>query len=642
MALDMTAAVKIQASVDGIASINGLEKSLDRVDRQASGLQGTFGRLKSSAGGVAGSLSGLVPAIGIASIVALGKRSIDAADNLNDLRQRTGVAVEILDKFGKAANDSGSSLEEVAKSMGKLAKGIVDPASKTNEALNSIGISSIDAQGKIRGVDSIMLDLADKFSKMPDGAEKTALAMNLFGKSGANIIPMLNAGKEALNEYTATIDKDMAASADKFNDSINKVMSSISGPFNQAISALLPTITKLAEVIANAAIAFSELPESMQTVIIGVAGLATAFNILAPAINAIIGIFTALKGLAIIAAGIFTGPVGWAALLIAAGVAIYAFRDQIGAAINFIIELFKQFITWCYANFIKPFIDAFASIAKYIRDQIGAAINFIIELFKQFITWYYANFIKPFIDAFALIAKYISENFIEPTKKLFTTITVFIDNNFVKPVQNTINNMIKNISGAFQSVKDFITKPFEIAMQTIRGIVNGILNGINNAISNVINAINKIIQGANQALARLNLPQIPYLPIPQLPKFAKGAVVNGPTIAMVGEGGQREYIIPESKMAGASANYMAGARGSAVIPAFANGGIVGRSNSSNKSFTATRIKPQVNIQTGPIIQMNNTNYVTTQDLGRAVQSSIQQTLKILRNDINIRNQMGIA
>ena len=355
MALDMNAAVKIQASVDGIASINGLEKSLDRVDKQAGGLQGTFNRVKGAAGGLTSSLGGLVPAIGIAGLAALGKRSIDAADNLNDLSQRTGVGVEALDKFGKAANDSGSSLEEVAKSMGKLAKGIVDPASKTNEALKSIGVSSTDAQGRIRGVDAIMLDLADKFSKMPDGVEKTALAMEIFGKSGANIIPMLNEGKEALNGYSATIDGKMAAAADKFNDSINKVTASISGPFNQAITALLPTITKLAEGLAAAATGFSKLPEPVQSIIVAVGGLALAFNFLAPVIKGVVGLFTLIGGLKIgatiaglapvllpviaglktlggIIAGVFTGPVGWAILLTAAGVAIYAFRDQIGAA----------------------------------------------------------------------------------------------------------------------------------------------------------------------------------------------------------------------------------------------------------------------------------------------------------------------
>ena len=697
MALDMNAAVKIQASVDGIASINGLEKSLDRVDKQAGGLQGTFNRVKGAAGGLTSSLGGLVPAIGLAGLGALGKRSIDAADNLNDLSQRTGVGVETLDKFGKAANDSGSSLEEVAKSMGKLAKGIVDPASKTNEALKSIGVSSTDAQGRIRGVDAIMLDLADKFSKMPDGVEKTALAMEIFGKSGANIIPMLNEGKAALNGYSATISKELAEAADKFNDSINKVTVSISGPFNQAITALLPTITKLAEGIAAAAVGFSKLPEPVQTIIGAVAGLAAAFVVLAPAINAIIGIFTvlgglfagggvfatiagslgalgpvvaaigsALSGLGTILVGIFTGPVGWAALLIAAGVAIYAFRDQVGAAINAIVELYKQFFTMIYDNFIKPYMDAHAALTQYIVDNFiiptqTALTEFATAAYESFNTTFIEpvkalfttvtafineNFIIPVKDAISQFAtaayEFLNVNFIEPTKAVFTAVTTFISEKFVKPVQDTINSMIKNIATAFESVKDAITRPFEAAMQTVRGIVNSILNGIGNAIRNVVQAINNVIQGANQALANLGLPQISFLPQPNIPQFAKGGVVNGPTLAMVGEGGEREYIIPESKMAAASANYMAGARGGAVIPAFANGGVVGSSRTLQGRNSTTTIKPQISIQTGPVMQMGGTNYVTMQDLGRAVQTGVRQTLNIIQGDMNMRNQMGLS
>lgn len=124
--------------------------------------------------------------------------------------------------------------------------------------------------------------------------------------------------------------------------------------------------------------------------------------------------------------------------------------------------------------------------------------------------------------------------------------------------------------------------------------------------------------------------------------LAKGGVVNGPTLAMVGEGGEREYIIPESKMARASANYMAGARGGAVIPAFANGGVVGPSKASQGRNSTATIKPQISIQTGPVMQMNGTNYVTMQDLGRAVQTGVRQTLNIIQGDMNMRNQMGLT
>ena len=124
--------------------------------------------------------------------------------------------------------------------------------------------------------------------------------------------------------------------------------------------------------------------------------------------------------------------------------------------------------------------------------------------------------------------------------------------------------------------------------------------------------------------------------------LAKGGVVNGPTLAMVGEGGEREYIIPESKMGRASANYMSGARGGAVIPAFANGGVVGSSRTLQGRNSTTTIKPQISIQTGPVMQMNGTNYVTMQDLGRAVQTGVRQTLNIIQGDMNMRNQMGLS
>ena len=581
MALDMTAAVKIQASVDGVAQIAGLEKSLQRVDKEATGLQGAFNRLKGATSGLGGALGALVPAAGVAGLAALGKRAIDTADNLYDLSQRTGVAVPILSKFGAAAADSGSSVDEVAKAMGRLARGVVDPASKANEALRSIGISSTDASGKIKGMDQIMLEVADRFAKMPDGAQKTALAMELFGKSGANLIPMLNEGRNALGQYSATIDQEMAEAANKFNDSIGAVARAVAGPFNQAITALLPLITQVAQGIASFAQWFSGLPGPVQAVIAGIAALTAGLIALAPAISALItigpaltavfaggGIFatlagtlgavvptittigTALSGLLPILAAVFSGPVGWIALATAAGIAIFTFRDQIG--------------------------QAFQAIGQVLQQA--------------------ANGFK----------------------------TVFID-----PVANGFEIMVDGVKAAFTSLGSALAAPFQAAATTIKSIVNNILNGIGNAISSVVNAINNIIRGANQALARLKLPQIPLLPTPNIPRFADGGVVSGPTLAMVGEGGEPEYIVPQSKATGFANNWLAGMRGGKAIPKFAEGGVVMPSSAN------------VSIQTGPVTQMNGTNYVTTQDLSRAVQAGVDQTLALLAGDINVRAGLGL-
>jgi phage-related protein len=607
MALDIKAAVKIQASVDGTASINGLEKSLTSLDRKADGLNGTFGKLKGAAGGMSGALGALVPAVAIGGVTTLAKGAIDAADNLNDLSQRTGVSVESLSKFGAAANDSGSNVDEVAKAMGKLSKGIVDPASKANEALKSIGISATDASGKIRPMDDVMLDIADRFAKMPDGAQKTALAMELFGKSGMNLIPMLNQGRDALSQYNATITTEGAQAADKFNDSLNEVARVVAGPFNQAITALLPLITQIAQGLAGAITAFTQLPQPVQAAVLVVGALAAGFLALAPAIAAIITIGPALAaglaglgaafaaivpivtGLGTVLAVVFTGPVGIAALVIAAGVAIYAFRDQIGEAFGVIGEYFKQ----------------------------------LPAGFKSF-------FIDPLVEGFRLFLEMMNATFVVPVQEAFTATVEFVKTNFVEPIKTAFTGLIEAIKTIFSSVVNIITSPFKAAFQTVRGIINQILNGIGSAIGSVVSAINGVLAGANRALAAANLPGIPLLPAPNIPRFAEGGVVSGPTLAMVGEGGEPEYIVPQSKATKFANNWLSGVRGAAAIPKFAEGGMVVPSSA------------QVSIQTGPVTQMDGTNFVTTQDLSSAVAAGVNQTLSLLRNDMNTRRTVGIA
>jgi len=582
MALNMDAAVRIKANVDGLGEINALQKSLGGVERQAKETGGALGRLKGLGSGLGSTLGAILPAAGIAGLAAMGKQAIDAADNLNDLSQRTGVAVPALSKFGAAAADSGSNLDEVAKAMGRLSRGLADPASKANEQLQQLGIQTKDAAGNLRGVDAVMLDLADKFSKMPDGAQKTALAMDLFGRSGMNLIPMLNQGRGALSQYSATIDTEMAQAADKFNDALNNIARSVAGPFNQAVTALLPFITQLANGIAGLAKWFAGLPAPVQNILAVMAGLTAAFIALAPAISAVISIFGtlsgifaggavfsaigtaiaavvptitaiggALSGLLPILVGVFTGPVGWITLLVAAGVAIYAFRDKIGQAFQ----------------------------------AIGEGVKIAANVFK----------------------------------------VLFID-----PVFNALKLMVQGVQVLFNTLAGILKAPFEAIANVIRGIVNGIIGGIERTINGAIGGINALIRAANRALAVLRVPQIPQVPGVQLPRFAEGGVVTGPTVAMVGEGGEPEYIVPQSKAAGFAANWMAGKRGGAAIPRFAEGGVVmpGTAN--------------VSIQTGPVTQMNGTNYVTTQDMTRAVQAGVQQTLNLLRNDIGVRGALGMA
>ncbi len=108
--------------------------------------------------------------------------------------------------------------------------------------------------------------------------------------------------------------------------------------------------------------------------------------------------------------------------------------------------------------------------------------------------------------------------------------------------------------------------------------------------------------------------------------FAEGGVVTKPTMGIVGEGGEPEYIIPASKMAEAMQRYAAGQRGSSVIP--------------------SSINPQVSVTTGPVMNMGGTNFVSQQDFMMGMQTAsrrgAEMAIQLLQGNNSVRRRAGVA
>jgi hypothetical protein len=108
--------------------------------------------------------------------------------------------------------------------------------------------------------------------------------------------------------------------------------------------------------------------------------------------------------------------------------------------------------------------------------------------------------------------------------------------------------------------------------------------------------------------------------------FADGGVVTQPTMGIVGEGGEPEYIIPASKMQEAMERYASGQRGSSVIP--------------------TSVNPQVSVTTGPVMNMDGQNYVSQQDFMTGLQTAskrgAEMALQTLSSSYSARRSAGIT
>jgi len=247
--MDMNVALKISAGVTGQQAVDQLRTTMDRLDGTVSRVKGAFIAL-----GGAAVLTGFVGVI---------KGAIDTADKLNDMRQKTGIAVEELDALGLAAQLNGTTLDAVSGALGKLAKNMSEAAGGSREAsatFAQFGISTEELRsGSITTTDALA-KIADKISAMPDGWEKAAAAQRVFGKSAAEIIPLLNAGGDAIRDAGAELDRlggrftgAMASAADEFNDNLTKINRSVSMLGMNMANELLPQLNFLAETLLRSA-----------------------------------------------------------------------------------------------------------------------------------------------------------------------------------------------------------------------------------------------------------------------------------------------------------------------------------------------------------------------------------------------------
>jgi hypothetical protein len=242
------------------------------------------------------------------------------------------------------------------------------------------------------------------------------------------------------------------------------------------------------------------------------------------------------------------------ALLVAGGVAIYAFRDQIGDALKAIGQFF---------------VDGFNAIGEVLKAAAQAYLDF-----------------------------------------------------YVTPVLGFAQKAWDGIVDIFNRLPEAVKAPFIAAGRMIQNVWNGILTFVTNSLNSFIQKVNAAINLANN-LPNVSIPNVPLVPGPQqqqIPTYAQGGVVTKPTLALVGDGGEPEYIIPQSKMRATALNYLQSPGG---------GGSVAMQPA------------QINITTGPVMQAEGQNWVTMQDLQKAMRATESATMARLRTYAG-RRAVGVA
>lgn len=275
---------KITASVVGGNAIKDLSKSIKEVSTGGENMRRSL-----TQGALA--LKAFAATAAVGTITAFIKGSIDLADHMNDLSQRTGTAVEDLAKFAVAAEKSGTSLDEVAVALNKLARAQIssqDATSKQASAFKALFGNAEGARVALLPTSELLLRIADRFKEFPDGAIKSALAIELLGRSGANMIPMLNGGRESMTKFGLAIDTDMAQKADRFNDMITDINTNFRNLGLTLADSVMPVLNGLSKVFESNSAAAQLLQIACVGIVWAIKGIAIAAVAVFGSFNAIV------------------------------------------------------------------------------------------------------------------------------------------------------------------------------------------------------------------------------------------------------------------------------------------------------------------------------------------------------------------
>ena len=223
-----------------------LGRSARLLDKHASDMKASLQQVA----GVARTAFAVV--IGTTSVAALRDfvtQTLETSAALQGLAEQTGASATALSGFAPVATISGTAMDAIGGSLAKLSKGLAgvdDETAGATKALQFLGIRAKDASGNLRDPAGVMNDVALKLSEFEDGAGKTALAMELFGKSGASMLPFLKDLAEN-QDLNIRLTAQQIEEADNASKALARMKAETSFVAQTLVTAAIPSMTVLAQ-----------------------------------------------------------------------------------------------------------------------------------------------------------------------------------------------------------------------------------------------------------------------------------------------------------------------------------------------------------------------------------------------------------
>jgi hypothetical protein len=255
--------VRYRLSAEGIDEVvNAFRRVQREAEKSGKGTTQAFAGLKQVGANVQRGILAIAAVVtaAAAGFTLLAKRALDSADAVGKLEQKTGITVETLSTLSFAARTAALDQEQLEAALIRFARSMDDYDRGTRaarDATQQLFGSSKALEGL--DTDTRLLKTFEALGKVEAGAKRTALAIQFFGRSGAELLPLVddlaqkgfdNLRQEA-HRLGLVISRDLVEAATRAKDAMANLQGLAEGVAAQFLAGFLPALTRIAEGIVD-------------------------------------------------------------------------------------------------------------------------------------------------------------------------------------------------------------------------------------------------------------------------------------------------------------------------------------------------------------------------------------------------------